>query len=131
VRPERWLLLSAPATAGAAAAQWQAACAASGAAVDLSSGLAGFFLSGSATREALARGCRLDLDPQLFPPGRAAATIMAQVCATLVALPAGMLLLTPACTARHFHEWLASAAQPFGLKRQADLTLSDICGDTS
>ena len=128
VRPDRWLLLSPCAPAGATVTDWQAACGGIGVAVDLSSGLTGFHLAGPATREVLARTCRLDLDTDAFSAGRAAATILAQVSAILVALPSGLLLLTPSTTARHFSEWLISAAQPFGFMRRPDLTVADLHG---
>lgn len=126
VRPGRWLLLSEPAPAGAAAARCEAVYAESAAAIDLSSGLAAFFVQGAAGREMLARGCRLDLDPAAMPAGSAAATLIAQVAVTLVALPAGLLLLTPSSTARHLREWLISTAQPFGFKPGAVLQLTDL-----
>jgi heterotetrameric sarcosine oxidase gamma subunit len=115
VRPERWLILTPPASAGASAALWQPACAGFGAALDLSSGLTALELTGCATREVLVRSCRIDLDPDAFPVGAAAATIMVQVAVILAALPSGVLLLTPSSTARHVHEWLVATAKPFGL----------------
>jgi heterotetrameric sarcosine oxidase gamma subunit len=129
VRPERWLLLGPPALPGATAALWQAACARVGAAVDLSSGLTALHLSGPQLRELLSRGCRLDLDPQVFPAGSAAATIMAQVAVILAVLPSGLVLLTPASTARHLREWLISTAKPFGLVLRADVTVAALSGD--
>jgi sarcosine oxidase, subunit gamma len=129
VRPERWLLLAPPASFGATAALWQAACARVGAAVDLSSGLAALHLSGPRVREVLSRACRLDLDPQVFPAGSAAATIMVQVAVILAVLPSGLLLLTPTTTARHLREWLVSTAKPFGLVPRADVTVGVLCGD--
>jgi sarcosine oxidase subunit gamma len=129
VRPARWLLLAPAASAGATAALWQAACAHVGAAVDLSSGLAAWHLAGPRVREALSRACRLDLDPQVFPAGSAAATIMVQVAVILAALPSGLLLLTPATTARHLREWLISTAKPFGLVPRADVTVAVLSGD--
>lgn len=128
VRPERWLLLTAPANPGASAAAWREACAGLGAAIDLSSGLVGLHLAGAASREMLASGCRLDLDRHEFPVGRAAATVIAQVSVLLAALPSGLLLLTPSTTARHFQEWLIGAAQPFGLQMRADYSLADLIG---
>lgn len=116
IRPQRWLLLTAPVAAAPAASLWQGACSGIGAAVDLSSALTVFHLAGSAARAVLARGCRLDLHPDVFPCWRAAATPIAQVAVILASLASGWLLLAPATTARHFHEWLASAAQPFGLR---------------
>ena len=124
VRPERWLLLGPPAFPGATAALWQAACA-----VDLSSGLTALHLSGPQDRELLSRGCRLDLDPEVFPAGSAAATIMAQVAVILALLPSGLLLLTPATTARHLREWLISTAKPFGLVLRADVTVAALSGE--
>jgi heterotetrameric sarcosine oxidase gamma subunit len=131
VRPERWLLLAAPATAGVTAAHWQESCTGMAAVVDLSSGLHALHLAGPRSREALARGCRLDLDPDVFPAGHAAATIIAQVAAILAALPVGMLILTPASTARHFREWLEGAARPFGLAPGAEVSVTALSGDTN
>jgi heterotetrameric sarcosine oxidase gamma subunit len=131
VRPGRWLLLSRPAAAGASAALGRELCAGSGAAVDLSSALVAFLLAGPAVSEMLARACRLDLRPHAFPAGRAAATIMVQVPAILAQLTGGMLLLTPATTARHLHEWLVETSQPFGLALAPDATVSALCGETS
>jgi heterotetrameric sarcosine oxidase gamma subunit len=127
VRPARWLLLSAPAATGSAAAHWAEACTGAAVAVDLSCALAALHLAGPAAPAVLARGCRLDLE--LFPAGRAAATIIAQVAVILAALPSGMLILTPASTARHLREWLAAAARPFGLTTQGDITLTALSGD--
>jgi heterotetrameric sarcosine oxidase gamma subunit len=129
VRPQRWLLLGAPATAGASAALWQAACAGVAAAIDLSSALTALHLAGPAVRELLARSCRLDLDPDAFPSGSAAATIMIQVSVILAALPSGLLLLTPPTTARHVREWLLNAARPFGLLPPSEMTLDDLSSD--
>ena len=129
VRPARWLLLAPAASPGATAAIWQAACSRVGAAVDLSSGLTALHLSGPQVRELLSRGCRLDLDPEVFPAGSAAATIMAQVAVILAVLPSGLVLLTPATTARHLREWLISTAKPFGLVLRADVTVGGLSGE--
>jgi sarcosine oxidase subunit gamma len=129
VRPERWLLLTAPATPAPAAARWRQACAGVAAAIELSSGLAALHLAGPNARELLTRGCRLNLDPELFAVGHAAATIMAQVASILVAVTSGILILTPASTARHLREWLAEAAHPLGLAPRADVTVAALLGD--
>jgi sarcosine oxidase, subunit gamma len=128
VRPERWLLLATRATAGATAATWQALCAGTAAVVDQSSGLTALHLAGPDSRNVLARGCRLDLDPQMFHNGCAAATTTAQVATILAALPSGLLILTPASTARHLREWLAATARPYGLAPRTDLTVSALSG---
>jgi sarcosine oxidase subunit gamma len=129
VRPERWLLLSPPTAPGEAAKKWAARCAGCAAVIDLSSALTAFELSSgtarggaqaedasAGSRELLARGCRLDLDPAAFPEGHAAATIMAQVSVILANLGSAFLLLTPSTTARHFGEWLRATGRPFGLE---------------
>jgi heterotetrameric sarcosine oxidase gamma subunit len=126
VRPGRWLLLLPPDSPGAQAARWQTACAGVAAVVDHSSGLVALHLTGGPLREVLSRGCRLDLDPQAFPPGRAAATIMAQVSVILARLPAALVLLTPVSTARHVSEWLTAAGRPFGLEPGADVTVAEL-----
>ncbi len=141
VRPDRWLLLSPPAapaadaapgspqpaeSSAAVVAAWSAATAGVGAAVDLSAGLTALLVRGSAVRDVLARACRLDLHPTVFPVGHAAATQMVQVSVILVALPSGMLLLTPSTTARHVREWLAATAQPFGFAPRAAISLGSI-----
>lgn len=123
VRPGRWLLLSPPAPPGESARDGQRIFAGVGAVIDHSSGLAALYLAGQTWRELLKRGCRLDLDPRVFPAGTAAATIIAQVPATLAALPWGLLLLTPATTARHFREWLAATAAPFGFASRTDVSV--------
>ena len=92
-------------------ALWQAACASAGSAVDLSSALAMLHLSGPRARELLARSCRVDLHEHSLPAGRAIATVMAQVAVTIATIPSGLLLLTPATTARHFREWLIASAK--------------------
>jgi heterotetrameric sarcosine oxidase gamma subunit len=131
VRPTRWLLLTSADAPGRSAAHWQQATAGRGAAVDLSSGLAAFVLGGPALREMLARACRLDLHADAFPQGKAAATIMVQVPVTLAAVGARLLLLTPATTARHLHEWLVTAAGPFGLAMAAEMSVNELCGAQS
>jgi sarcosine oxidase subunit gamma len=126
VRPARWHLV-APLPAqqeSARARDWRAGVGPAAAVTELSSALAAFILCGPELGEMLARGCRLDLHPRVFPPGSAAATVMVQVPVVLAALPHGMLLLTPSSTAQHFAEWLETAARPFG--RAADPTITGL-----
>ena len=128
-RPERWLLLSPPATPGLAAATWQQACAGTAAVIDSSSALAVFWLAGADSAEVLARGCRLDLHPTVSPTGCAAATTIAQVAVIIVRLPAARLLLTPATTARHFAEWLAATGEPFGISQAGAVPFAALSGE--
>ena len=129
VRPERWLLLTAPNPPGAALAGWRTAAAGCAAAIELSSALTALYLAGPAVPDVLARGCRLDLHPQVFLPGSAAATYLAQVPVMLAALPAGWLLLTPSTTARHFGEWLGVSARAFGFVSHPSVTLASLSGE--
>lgn len=131
VRPERWLLLTPPAAPAAALANWREATAGCAIVVELSSALKALRLSGPQVTEALARGCRLDLHPGVFPAGSAAATQMAQVPVILAALSRGWLLLTPSTTARHFGEWLAASAAPFGFATAANVTVATLFGERS
>ena len=128
VRPGRWLLLGPPQAPGAGLLAWQQAIAGRGAAVELSAGLAALLLAGRDVREMLTRGCRLDLHPAAFPEGTAAATIMVQVPVVLAALSSRILLLTPATTVRHLHEWLVSTARPFGLVTKEQTAVNELCG---
>ncbi len=129
VRPERWLIALAPQAPGTSAAHWQGLVGTTGAVVERSAGLAAFFLAGAPAREVLRRGCRLDLDPGVFAAGCAAATQIAQVAVTLAALPGGLLLLTPASTARHLREWLMQVGRAFGIAAVSDVTVAALSGD--
>ncbi len=100
--------------------------------IDRSSALVPFIVAGPSAREALARLCRLDLDPRFFPVGNAATTLMAQVSVTLALVGEGptFLLLTPATTARHLREALGHAAHSFGDRvRVADAPSDLLPGD--
>ena len=132
VRPGRWLLLAAPARApGSPAALVPALRAAAGPSSSCPRHSPRSCSPGPAARAVLSRGCRLDLDAAVFAPGHAAATIMGQVAVTLAALPAGILLLTPSSTARHFSEWLAAAARSFAVTPLAGVSFADVCGERS
>jgi sarcosine oxidase subunit gamma len=131
VRPQRWLFLSPSTAAGLAATHWQEASAGVAAALDLSSALLALHVAGPKARDALARGCRLDLHPAAFPSGTTAATLIAQVSAIIAALPSGFLLLTPATTGRHFRDWLSAAARPFGFAPPTNVTVAVLSGELS
>jgi heterotetrameric sarcosine oxidase gamma subunit len=130
VRPERWLLIHSAAAPATVAQAWRDACAGCAAVVELSAALTVFHVSGGAAREMLKRGCRLDLDPRLFPSHAAAATVIVQLPVIIAALASGLLLLTPSSTARHFREWLLSAARPFGLTAVASVSVAELSGES-
>jgi len=129
-RPDRWLLLTGRAPPAASAVRWREFAANDGVAIDLSAGFALLHLAGEQLRAVLARGCRLDLDADVFGPRQAATTIIAQVSVTLAALPSGLLLLTPVTTARYFSEWLAASAAPFGFESLPGQPLAELSGET-
>jgi heterotetrameric sarcosine oxidase gamma subunit len=130
VRPGRWLLLFAPAEPASLARSWQRSSSHCAAVIEHSAALSSFHITGEATREMLKRGCRLDLDPAVFPPGTAASTIMAQVPVTLAALGGSVLLLAPSSTARHVREWLMATARPFGLGPLANASVALLSGES-
>jgi sarcosine oxidase subunit gamma len=66
--PDEWLVLGATERDFADAA----------AAVDVSAGRVAFELAGDDAHLVLARGCSLDLDPEVFTPGRCAQTLLAR-----------------------------------------------------
>jgi sarcosine oxidase gamma subunit len=143
VRPGRWLLLRAIAgyergVAGeaaqhgeprGAAADWQAALRGAGVAVDQSSALAAIQVRTAADRAALAAACRVDLDSRVFREGDAALTVLFQVPAIVAALSSGIVLLTPATTARHFSESLAGLPAPIAFARTSVQSLIRSCGE--
>lgn len=111
VRPQRWLL-AAPA-AGPTDTTLAETCGAfvaeAGAVIDLSAARGAWRITDPKARERLASGCRLDLDPTAFPPGRAAVTLIAQVPVMLACMDDGWLLMAPSSLAGHFEGWLHHA----------------------
>lgn len=84
--------------------------------LDQSGGFAALRISGPMASAALAKGCRLDLDARVFPGGRVARSVIAQVPAILYR-PAGDVgfdVIVPATFARSFAEFLCNAAAEFG-----------------
>ena len=129
VRPSRWIVIVAPTgrDTGSSFVEWQQAGESLGGAVELSAAYVALLLQGSRSTDVLSRGCRLDLGSQVFPMGSAAATIIAQTRVCMAALPIGMLLLAPSSLARHFRDWLAGAAKPFGLMPQSTISMAELC----
>jgi sarcosine oxidase, subunit gamma len=82
--PDEWLMISdsldGPGLHGAVAALARSH---GMAAVDLSQGMAGLKLKGTAARDVLASGCGLDLHPRAFPVGRCTRTRLAQLAVVI------------------------------------------------
>jgi sarcosine oxidase subunit gamma len=109
VRPDRWLLIEERSTESADVALAEACRTAvgdSGAVTDLSAARRAWRLTDPHTRERLSAGCRLDLDPAVFPHGRATVTLIAQVPVMVVSLPEGWLLMAPSSLGGHLDDWL-------------------------
>lgn len=117
IQPGQWLLTAPRSAEGALAARVTAAFAGLAAVADQSHGRTTIRLSGTAAREALSRGCRLDLHPRAFGPGRAASTPVAQIgCLVHQTDPTGFELTVFSTLAEPFLHWLLEAAAPHGVE---------------
>jgi heterotetrameric sarcosine oxidase gamma subunit len=106
-RPDRWWVIAPERPSAETAARISALLGTGAIVVDQSSGYAIFDLIGTEWRSVLAAGCRLDLDPDLFPPGHVAATLLAQIAVVLIPHPTGLFVIVPTTFAHHFETWLA------------------------
>ena len=89
-----------------------------GSAVDVSAQRIGLHISGPRARDVLAKGCSIDLHPQVFVPGRSAQTTLGQAGVVLIALGGDeFALLVRASFAGYLATWLLDA----GLEYTADL----------
>ncbi|BBK34029.1 N-methylglutamate dehydrogenase subunit D [Stella humosa] len=116
IKPETWLLLAPRGVEGAFAAGVKQAAGDAGSVVDQSHGKTRLGLSGVMAREALAKGCRIDLDPSAFGPGRSAVTQISQTGCVLLQrddTPA-FELVVGSSYAIPFFDWLTHAAAGFG-----------------
>lgn len=117
IQPGQWLLTAPRGGEGALAARATAALTGLAAVADQSHGRTTIRLSGAAAREALSRGCRLDLHPRAFGPGRAANTPIAQIgCLVHQTDPTGFELTVFSTLAEPFLHWLLEAAAPCGVE---------------
>ncbi len=118
IQPGQWLLTAPRGVEGALAAHAAAAFAGLAAVADQSHGRTTISLSGIAAREALSRGCRLDLHPRAFGPGRAANTLIAQIGCLVHQTDAtpGFELTVFSTLAEPFLHWLLEAAAPHGVE---------------
>ena len=115
--PGQWLLV---AETRMGFADDLAALAGVAAVADQSDSRAALRLSGPRVREALAKGCMVDLHPAAFPPGAAAATSLAHIGVQLwraADLPNGEAafdILVPRSMAASFWSWFSASAAEFG-----------------
>jgi sarcosine oxidase subunit gamma len=106
--PDEWLLVSAQALEEPSAAG-------AGTFVDVSHGRAVLRMSGDDVREALAKGCALDLDPRVFPVDRCAQTAIGKVSVILDHVEDNAFDLYCARSyAGAFWHWLTEACAEYG-----------------
>lgn len=119
--PDAWMILAAPARPGALEARLRRMCGATATIVDTGHGLGFLAISGEGARGALARICRLDLDPARFAPDACARTVMAQIPATIwrQAGDESYALAVPASFAQSYRHSLATACRLFGAPRKS------------
>lgn len=116
MQPSTWLLMAPPAEPGTLARSVKDACGDAGSVVDQTQGRAVLLLSGAATRDVLARICRLDLHPRAFHAGDVAATPVAELACLLYQrddAPSFELIVSASC-AVWFAEAVRRAAMSIG-----------------
>ncbi len=83
---------------------------------DVTDSLCAFLLEGSATRQVLAKGCSLDLHPDVFTAGSCAQTLLALAGVTLMAMDKNKLIVICRTSfAPYLKEWLYDAALEYGV----------------
>lgn len=119
--PDEFLLLAPPGTQEHLGERIQAAIGAEfGTVIDVSAQRTTVSLSGPLTREVLARGCAIDLDPRVSRPGTCVQTLLARSdVILLVDAPARFRLLVRSSFAPYVAEWLADACAEYR-KQAAD-----------
>lgn len=113
IAPDRWIVSA----TGTPAADLARSLDGIAAVVDQSSGYLFLRLTGTHVRAVLAKSCRLDLAPEVFPSGTCARTILAQI-PVLVSRPdlvATFDLFAPSTLADTFVEHLLGAAAEYGI----------------
>ena len=114
--PNEWLLLMPSEQQEPIIEQLRAALAGVFAAVtDISSGQTVITLSGQCIRAVLAKGCTLDLHPQIFQVGQCAQTLVAKTGALLWPCDeAGINIIVRRSFADYLWTWLIDAADEYG-----------------
>ncbi|WP_406273954.1 sarcosine oxidase subunit gamma [Nocardia sp. NBC_00881] len=117
--PNEWLVTDTFRTGRALEAELRAAVAPhGGAAVDVSAQRTTLRLRGAHARDVLAKGCSLDLHPNVFTTGSAAQTTLARAGIVLLALDdtgTDHRILVRSSFARYLTDWLLDAAIEFSL----------------
>ena len=87
----------------------------SGSVVNITDGLCAFNLTGDHVRDALAKGCPLDLHQSVFVPGSCAQSLLSHAGVTIACLaPDNFILIGRTSFASYIATWLADAALEYG-----------------
>jgi sarcosine oxidase, subunit gamma len=115
--PDEWLVTGTALAGPELEARLREAVAAhGGAAVDVSGQRTTLRLSGTHSRDVLAKGCSLDLHPRVFIEGTAAETLLGQAGVILLAVNGSgdeYRILVRSSFARYLADWLLDAAQEY------------------
>lgn len=116
IAPGSWLVASRLGAPGELARSITAAVGDHASVTDQTFGKAVLRLSGSQARDVLSKGCRVDLHPRVFGPGRAAVTSIAHIGCVVVQVDDAPAfdLIVPSTLAQSFFEWLLISAAEFG-----------------
>ena len=114
--PGQWLAVAEDTSALALLAKLAAALKGLATIVDQSDGKAVLRISGPRARDALAKGCSLDLHPRVFKPGNAATTAVALIDCVIWQVDETPTydLAVPTSYAESFWSWLAASAGEYG-----------------
>nr|WP_232478956.1 sarcosine oxidase subunit gamma family protein [Roseomonas rosulenta] len=118
IQPAAWLIMAPRGTEAALAARAAVAFAGIAAVEDQSHGRTVIAVSGPAACAVLARGCRIDLHPRAFGPGRAAMTQIAHVSCLVHQVHASpsFELTVFSTLAEHVFHWLLEAGAEAGVR---------------
>jgi len=118
IAPGRWLAVGETARAGALIETLAQRLTGLAATADQSDGYGVLRLTGERVRDALAKGCPIDLDPSVFGIEHAATVPIASVPCRLwqIDLAPTFDVLVPRSYARSFWEWLLPSSMEFGLE---------------
>jgi heterotetrameric sarcosine oxidase gamma subunit len=116
IAPETWLVLREASSGDELMRELMAGCGGAASIVDQSSGKSVVRLSGVRAWDVLAKGCRIDLHPRVFAPGKSAVTPIAHIHTVLMQIDVAPTfdLVVPSTLARDFVEWLRLSAAEFG-----------------
>lgn len=116
--PDEWLVVGRPGTQRDLEGRIRSAAGDEHVSVtDVSAQRTTVLVSGARARDLLSHGCRLDLHPRAFGPGRSAQTTLARAQVVLVARDeprAGFWVLVRSSFAGYLTDWLLDAAVEYG-----------------